>query len=182
MAAILLLAACGSSSASKSTESEAWSSATVAADEDFADPQGTYTVRIGTDWVVATGTKHPDREAWAINGYGPLPSFVSIGTSTETYASVEEYMQRAQLPTGLPDLEVLSNSIVRSTSGDKLAVVEYTGTDTGTPVHIVVAIAVPPDGGTAVDYLFTAPAEQFDATYAVVHPLLLTLSATGNDL
>ena len=97
-AASLLLAACGSGSSAGTglAGADPTTGETVAAEVDgkaFVDPQGTYLISIGSDWVEQPGAFVKEVEAWVIaepaDGFAPN---VNVLTQDAPGMSVAEYL------------------------------------------------------------------------------------------
>ena len=185
MAVSLLLAACGDGSGAgmELQGADTTTGETVAVEVDgkaFVDPQGTYTITIGSDWVQQPGAFVKEIESWAIaepaDGFG---SNVNVLTQDAPGTSLAEYLELSLKSMG--ELDVIEQRIITGSNGNDLGMIEYEGVIPGLAddrsLHFLATFDVR-DGVAVVATLTTVNDATFDALRPIVEPFLRSLQAT----
>jgi hypothetical protein len=144
----------------------------------FSDPEGTYELVVGPDWVPRHGTIAAEVEVWQVAE--PADAFApNVNVLTQVFdGDLAEYLDLSieSGDTLIEDFRLIDRKVVEGTSGERLGVLEYTGSQQGRQLHFLQTIAV--GSGTAVVATLTAPEDRASDLRGDVEPYLLTLRAT----
>lgn len=178
--ALLAASGCGGDGQASSSAPEAAlpTASPSVGDELFTDPQGAYTITIGSDWDQMPGAFVKEVELWSIGlaTDGMAPN-VNVLTQDSLGADLDDYLDLSVENMG--PLELIDRSTVRGPDGDELGLMEYSGVVPGgpdRPLHFLATIDVR-DGVAVVATLTTSP-DEFDDYREAIEPYLLTLQAT----
>jgi hypothetical protein len=145
----------------------------------YRDPQGTYTITIGSDWTETSGAMVQEIESWAVAP--PSDGFadnVNVLTQAAQGLDLEQYMDLSSQNLG--GLDLIEQSTIEGTNGNELGLLEYEGVPAGAPsdrpLHFLATVAV--QDGQAVVATLSASADTFEARRSSVEPFLRTLQAT----
>lgn len=144
--------------------------------ETFKDPQGSYELTIDRSWQANHGIVTAEIEIWAV---GPAEEEftpnVNILTQKAGGTDLDSYLD-ASLKTGnslIADFALVNREVVDGTSGEKLGVIEYSGTQGDRRLRFLAVVTV--GSGNAVVATLTTPVDSFAERRARVMPYLLTL-------
>jgi hypothetical protein len=187
IAGALLVGGCGGGAAkvalSGAQPPAATLSATIAG-KPFTDPQGTYTIQIGSDWVDHTGAVAKEIELWTVaneaGGFTPnvniLTQTVPAGLSLPNYLAATEN----QFKGVGGDTKLVRKQILQRPDGSTLGLLEYTSSEfsvpKGKPLHFLAAVDI--KGTNAVLATLTVDEARYTAVASTVEPYLKTLRAT----
>lgn len=139
----------------------------------YRDPQGEYSLDIGSSWDETTGQLGAEIETWFVAAVedGFVPNVNALTQATPTDMDTADYLKASV--EGIGTFEVLESDLL----GNDLGLIEYRGNlgdlAGNKPLHFLAIFSAA--DGRAVVLTFTAPEERFDDLRPTVEPFLRTL-------
>ena len=179
--ALLVASGCrgGGPASSSATEAASPTTSPPVGDEVFADPQGSYTITIHSDWDETPRMFVQEIESWAIDARtDDFAPNVNVLTQDSLGADLDEYL--AFSVENMGTLDLINQTTVVGANGNELGLLEYSGVVPGgaadRPLHFLAAIDV--RAGVAVVATLTTAPDEFDDYRDEIEPYLLTLQGT----
>jgi hypothetical protein len=145
----------------------------------YEDPEGEYTIRVDPAWEINEGAFAEGIEFWF---FGPpedgFSSNLNVLTQRIGNMTLEEYTQVSiqNAPAQIDDFALIGVDQVR-VDGVDLAIMDYTGTNSGQDLHFLAVFTVTED--RAVIATLTTPLASFESWREIVEPYMRTLRPTG---
>jgi len=179
--ATIMLASCGSDSTAEDASAPVVSTAAPRLEAvdgvEFSDPEGDYTITIGSEWVPSpVGAVEDGVESWVVAPPGTdFSANVNVLTQSTEGLDLVEYLELSVENTGT--FEVIEQTTLTGENGNELGRFEFAGPVEGTDLDLhFLAIVDVTDGMAVLATLSTLEAD-FDALRANVEPFMLTLQA-----
>ncbi len=149
----------------------------LASNELFADPEGSYEMVVSKEWTTAHGSIGEGIELWgvapAVDGFTPNVNAVSLPLLIQL--SIKEYLD-ISIETAtqyMPDFQLVRQETIAGRDNNQLAVMEYTGTVDGMELHFLGVFGL--GGDEVIIVTLGAPPERYDTVAQEIEPYLLSL-------
>ncbi len=141
----------------------------------FVDPQGTYTITIGSDWAEQSSTVGEEIEVWSLaRSSDRFVANVNVLTQQAPGMDLQQYVDYSAHNMG--EMTLIDHQLIDGTNGNPLGLFEYSGLISGQSLHFLAVFDVL--NGRAVVATFTTDEVSFAGLRSTVEPFLRTLQAT----